>query len=102
MVAGSEVIRQRLSHREHQDWLGFVTGTAVSGFLGVVLALTVSQHLAAGHRNWIDRFGLWWAISSIGLLGFVIAMLPLIHHDWRGPGSARRWRMDQLKGSRSN
>ena len=43
---------------EFEEWLGFVTGAGIVGFLGVVLALLLSAHRAVGHSNFIDKIGL--------------------------------------------
>ncbi len=69
----------RAEYRErHEEWLGFVCGVGVAGLLGIVAALAAAAHLEAGHRNLLDDLGLWWAVSSLGMLGLLVALQPFL------------------------
>ena len=61
----------------HRNWIGFVAGIGLAGFVGVMSALATAAHLEAGHRNLLDDVGLWWAVQSLLLLGFLVAMQPI-------------------------
>ena len=71
---------------ERENWLGSMAGLALSGLLGIVVALLVAEHRAAGHSNFLDIFGLWWATSSLGLLGVMLTLQPVIVDRWSHKG----------------
>jgi high-affinity Fe2+/Pb2+ permease len=64
------------------DWLGFVTGLAVAGLIGIAAALLSAEHRAAGHGNLLDDLGMWWSVFSLGFLGLMVALQPHITHTW--------------------
>lgn len=70
---------------EYEEWLGFVTGVGVAGFLGVVFALLLSEHRAVGHSNFVDELGTAWAAISLLILGGVLVLQPLFAHRLRAP-----------------
>jgi hypothetical protein len=37
----------------------------------------------AGHDGFADKIGLWWAVASIGMLGIIVAILPIMSYEWR-------------------
>lgn len=65
---------------EFEEWLGFVTGAGIAGFLGVVFALLLSEHRAVGHANFIDKIGIAWVVISLAILGGVLVLQPLLAH----------------------
>ena len=65
---------------EFEEWLGFVTGAGIAGLLGVVFALLLSEHRAAGHANFIDEIGVAWVAVSLVILGGVLVLQPLLAH----------------------
>jgi hypothetical protein len=65
---------------EFEEWLGFVTGAGIAGFLGVVFALLLSAHRLAGHANFIDKIGTAWTAISLLILGGVLVLQPLLAH----------------------
>lgn len=65
---------------EYEEWLGFVTGAGIAGFLGVVFALLLSEHRAAGHANFIDEIGVAWVAVSLLILGAALIAHPLLAH----------------------
>jgi hypothetical protein len=68
---------------KREEWIGFVTSFGVAGLLGIAVALGLAEHLAAGHRNWLDYAGFAWVLSSLGLLGLGVAIQPLMTYEWR-------------------
>ncbi|HEX6687042.1 MAG TPA: hypothetical protein VF085_00080 [Solirubrobacterales bacterium] len=70
---------------EYEEWLGFVTGAGIAGFLGVVFALLLSEHRIAGHSNFIDEIGTAWAAVSLLILGFTLVAQPLLAHRFGEP-----------------
>jgi hypothetical protein len=72
---------------EYEEWLGFVAGAGIAGFLGVVFALLLSEHRVAGHSNFIDKIGVAWAAVSLLILGFTLVLQPLLAHRFGAPGS---------------
>ncbi|MCW2988343.1 MAG: hypothetical protein JWM24_1281 [Solirubrobacterales bacterium] len=63
-------------------WLGYVTGLAVTGLIGIAVALLTAEHRAAGHGNLLDDLGMWWSAFSLGFLGLMVALQPHITHTW--------------------
>ncbi len=51
--------------------------------MGVGWALAVGGHRAAGHANFLDLFGLWWAVMSLIPLGGVVVIQPLLADMYR-------------------
>ena len=74
---------------EFEEWLGFVTGAGIVGFLGVVLALLLSAHRAVGHSNFIDKIGLAWVAVSLLILGAALVIQPLLAHRLSAPADRR-------------
>ena len=68
---------------EYEEWLGFIVGAGLAGFLGVVFALLLSEHRAAGHVNIIDRIGVAWSAVSLLILGGVLVLQPLLADRFR-------------------
>lgn len=77
------VERVNRSDGDHLDWLGMTTGLAIAGLVGVAVALAVGGHRAAGHADFLDLFGLWWAVLSLVLLGAVVIIQPLLADIYR-------------------
>lgn len=67
----------------HEDWLGFVTGCGVCAFLGIAAALAASAHRESEQAGALVDVALWWAVASIGMLGIVVAILPIMSYEWR-------------------
>lgn len=83
-IAGVEKALSRKGTRDsHEDWLGVVAGCGVCGLLGIVVAMGTAAHLEAGHDAFADKLGLWWAVASIGMLGVIVAILPIMSYEWR-------------------
>jgi hypothetical protein len=70
--------RKRGARRE--NWVGFVVGIGLGGFLGIASAVALSAH--DGSLNWIEAFGLAWSAVSLLLLGLLVATLPLLIYEW--------------------
>lgn len=69
--------------KDYEERLGVLVGVAVSGLIGVVLALLLAAHRTAGHSNWLDDFGLAWAVLSLAVLGSLVVLHPLLVHEWQ-------------------
>lgn len=72
--------------------VGQFLGVGLCGLFGIVVALLLSSHLKAGHSNLLDSFGVAWVCISLGLLGLIVALQPLITH-----GSKRKERIAAAK-----
>lgn len=66
----------------HENWLGFVSGIGVAGLAGIALALLVAAHREVGQGSLLDDLGLWWSVVSLGLLGVVVTLHPLVVDRW--------------------
>ncbi len=78
----------RETEEEREHWLGSTAGFGLAGLIGVIIALLVAEHRAAGHGNALDAFGLWWSVFSLGLLGVAVALHPVIVARWRHTGDS--------------
>lgn len=70
---------------EYEEWLGFVAGAGIAGFLGIVLALLLAEHRLAGHANVVDEVGAAWVAASLLILGGVLVLQPLLAQRFGGP-----------------
>jgi hypothetical protein len=66
---------------DRENWVGFAAALGVSGVLGIGSALALSGH-GDGSRSWIEEFGFGWSVSSLGLLGLLVGLLPLFLYEW--------------------
>jgi len=69
--------------KDFENRLGVLVGVAVSGLFGVVIALLLAAHRAAGHSNWLDHLGLAWTVVSLAILGGLVVLQPLLVHEWQ-------------------
>lgn len=67
---------------ERESWLGSMVGLGLSGLAGIVVALLIAEHRAAGHANLLDKYGLWWSTVSLAMLGVLVTLQPLIVDRW--------------------
>lgn len=67
---------------DYEERLGAFVGLALAGLIGVVVALLISAHRAAGHANLLDAAGLAWIAVSVGILGGVVVVQPILVHEW--------------------
>jgi MFS family permease len=89
IVAVWMVERVNRSEEDNRDWLGMMTGLAIAGLVGVGSALAVGSHRAAGHANFLDLLGLWWAVMSLVSLAAVIVIQPLLADIFREKAEAK-------------
>jgi hypothetical protein len=66
----------------HESWLGFVCGVGLAGLMGIATALLVAAHREAHHGSLADDFGLWWSVASLGCLGILVTLHPLVVDRW--------------------
>jgi len=81
---------------EREDWIGGMVGLGACGLGGVVVALLVAAHREAGHSNRLDSFGLWYVVVSLGLLGIMVSLQPLIVERWTHETGEPAARLDEL------
>lgn len=72
------LVRRAEIDGDREEWLGFLVGTGTAALVGVALALLVAEHRAAGHDNFLDDFGLAWSAVSLGTLGGLLVLQPLL------------------------
>lgn len=83
LASAERNLSRRGTRGQHENWLGFVVGCGMCGLAGIGVALATASHRQAGHAGLVDEIGLWWSISSIGMLGVMVAALPIISYEWR-------------------
>jgi hypothetical protein len=83
LAAVEKDLSRKGTRNQHENWVGFVGGCGVCGLVGIGLALITASDLEAGHTNLADQAGLWWSASSIGMLGIMVAILPILSYEWR-------------------
>jgi hypothetical protein len=71
---------------DYKDLLGLLTGMGFAGLIGVLVALLVGAHRAAGHANLLDDLGLAWSAASLAILGGMVVLHPLLADIWESPG----------------
>jgi hypothetical protein len=76
------LITRLRSASDYELRLGAFVGLGIGGLIGVVLALLLSAHNAAGHSNFLDDVGLAWVVSSLAVLGSLVVVQPLLVHEW--------------------
>jgi hypothetical protein len=69
---------------DYERRLGAFVGIGAGGLVGVVIALLLSAHRAAGHSNLLDSIGLSWVAVSLAFLGGFVIIQPLLVHEWSG------------------
>lgn len=69
---------------DYERRLGAFVGIAAGGLLGVVIALLLAAHRAAGHSGLLDSIGLSWVAVSLAFLGGFVIIQPLLVHEWTG------------------
>lgn len=65
-----------------EKYLGFVTGLAVWGLVGVGLLLYLSESHPSGLLYGNESRFFWAATTSLTLLGLSIAFQPVVTHTW--------------------
>lgn len=83
LAAAEKDLSRRGTRERHEEWLGFVVGCGICGLAGIGTAVGTAAHLEAGHGGFADEVGLWWAVGSIGMLGIIVAILPIMSYGWR-------------------
>jgi hypothetical protein len=69
---------------DYERRLGAFVGIGAGGLVGVVIALLLAAHRAAGHSNLLDSIGLSWVAVSLAFLGGFVIIQPLLVHEWSG------------------
>ena len=72
---------------DYERRLGAFVGIAAGGLLGVVIALLLAAHRAAGHSNPLDTIGVSFVAVSLAFLGGIVIIQPLLVHEWPEDGS---------------
>lgn len=70
------------ANRRSEYFLGFITGLAALGFLGVAFALWLSDRPSGEPLKHTEDFYLWFSLLSLGALGLLVAFQPFITHTW--------------------
>jgi hypothetical protein len=65
-----------------EDFLGGLTGFGLSGFLGVIALLILSEQ-GPGEFTMLAEYFLWWSLLALVFLGLMVAMQPYMVHQWR-------------------
>jgi hypothetical protein len=76
------VPRMARQAEDYEELLGVLTGMALAGLVGILVAVLVSAHLAAGHANLLDDLGLAWSAASLIVLGGMVGLQPLLVDIW--------------------
>jgi hypothetical protein len=67
---------------EREARLGVFVGLGAAGLLGIALALAIAEPASEHHWTRLDEIAFAWAIVSLGMLGLVVVLQPLITHEW--------------------
>jgi hypothetical protein len=70
---------------DYENRLGAIAGIGIAGMFGVVCALMLAAHRAAGHANALDFVGFAWVVFSLSCLAGVVVSQPLLVHVWERP-----------------
>lgn len=101
-AAGERVLSERATRKSHEDWLGVIVGLAVCVLIGIGLGFGLAEHRRQqGPADTIDWLGLCWTLASIGLMGVLVALQPLMSYEWRKLPPRRRWRVERLRAGAS-
>ncbi len=65
---------------DHENWVGVLSGVGLYALAGIALALLLSDQ--AEPFAWPANAGLAWSLTSIGMLGFFIALQPFATYEW--------------------
>lgn len=82
-VAIAGVERQLRHDEEHELWVGFTAGVGCAALVALALSVGLAEYRDAGHSGILDVAGFCWTAVSFGMLGLVIAALPLAAYSWR-------------------
>jgi MFS family permease len=66
----------------NENLLGVMIGLAVSGLLGVIFALVLSETASGVSLTRSQDFYFWWSVVSLGFLGLLVALQPALIHFW--------------------
>ncbi|MEX2447647.1 MAG: hypothetical protein WD404_02760 [Solirubrobacterales bacterium] len=66
----------------HEYWLGNICGAGLAGLTGVASAVLVAAHREGGGGSLLDDLGIWWSAWSLGLLGVLVTLHPLVVDRW--------------------
>lgn len=83
---------------DYENRLGGLTGIGIAGLIGVVLAILLGAHLAAGHNNVLDDIGLAWIVPSLAFMAGVVVIQPLLVHEWDEPSAKHDAESDRSSG----
>jgi hypothetical protein len=64
----------------YQQWLGLITGLAVCGLIGIVIAAGLASSSGTSAAR---EVGYAWSCASILLLGVIVAVTPVLTYEWR-------------------
>lgn len=67
---------------DREQWFGVAAGFGIGGLAGLTVAFLVAAHREAGHANYLDWLGCWWAVISVGALGLIVVLHPVIVERW--------------------
>lgn len=73
-----KVSRRRSGTRE--NWVGYVSGIGLAGFIGVGASLILSTNPL--DLSWFESYLMVWAFITLLLLGSLVAILPLLIYEW--------------------
>ncbi|HET9162231.1 MAG TPA: hypothetical protein VFN89_02135 [Solirubrobacterales bacterium] len=73
---------------DYEYRLGALTGLGLAGTIGVLLAVLLAAHRAAGHANFLDDAGLACVATSLMSLAGVVIAHPLLVHEWERSAGA--------------
>jgi hypothetical protein len=73
-----KVSRRRSSNRE--NWVGYVSGIGLCGFIGVAVSLILS--VGPVDLSWFESYWMVWSFFTLLLLGGLVATLPMLIYEW--------------------
>jgi hypothetical protein len=82
VVEAAWLTQRMITSEDDKGDLGMLLGIGIAGLIGVVVAILLSAHRAAGHGNLLDAFGLGWAVASLAAVGGLVAIQPWLAYAW--------------------
>lgn len=80
LETGTMIKGVRKRGENQQQLVGFVSSLGLGGFVGVGIALMLSEH--GGQLSTLELIASAYSLSAIGMLGILVALQPLLIYEW--------------------
>jgi hypothetical protein len=83
-------VRDSKKLSQHLNWIGYSSGLGVMGLVAIAASVALAAYREAGHASALDIIGVCWIVTSLLLMGVVVAALPYAVYSWSDNGPADR------------